>query len=167
MNNWISVRTQLSLAEDIARFAHNGQVDKQGYPYILHVQRVVENLTKMPYFIERPTSLQYAQTIAWLHDVIEDTEFVMSDLTEYDVFDRQTLFAVSALTRQKERGTYDDYISHIIGHGDPLVILVKLADLEDHLSETNPLRPAGCPPSLRPRYVHAQRRLLDAMQFYR
>ena len=54
--------TDVALAEEIAREAHFGAVDKAGKPYIEHPERVAGRL-------EHPR----LKVIAWLHDVVEDS----------------------------------------------------------------------------------------------
>ena len=50
-------------AEDIARMAHAEQVDKAGQPYIGHIERVAARVTS-----------DEAKCVAWLHDVLEDSD---------------------------------------------------------------------------------------------
>lgn len=77
---------QLQLAESLARRVHAGDVDKAGVPYIEHPRRVAAKLTK-----------PNARTVAWLHDVLEDTPTTESELRAQ--FDGEVVDAVVALTR--------------------------------------------------------------------
>jgi hypothetical protein len=70
------------------------------------------------------------------------------------------LRAVDTLTRRSDNRsadghdeTYDDYIERIATSGDNIAIVVKHADLVDHLRGDN------CPPELVPRYVKALKRI--------
>ena len=62
----------LERAIALAAEAHEGQTDKAGAPYILHVLRVV---------LACPPG--DAQIVAALHDVVEDTDMIMLDLEDY------------------------------------------------------------------------------------
>lgn len=55
--------TAVTVAESIASLRHAGQTDKAGQPYIGHVSRVAANVS----------GDHDAETVAWLHDVVEDT----------------------------------------------------------------------------------------------
>ena len=129
-------------AQEIATKAHDGQKDKAGRPYIEHVARVA-----------RRAANPRQATIAWLHDVVEDTSTTPEDLRQAG-FDAGTLAGVDLLTRRPgER--YQDYIRRIAEAGDPDARAVKLADLRDHLEH----HPEAIGASLRRRYEEALRTL--------
>jgi (p)ppGpp synthase/HD superfamily hydrolase len=112
---------QLELAEDIARLAHKDQKRFDGKPYITHVERVVASV----YTYDE-------KVIAWLHDVMEDT-----DIDSGDLMDRGIDFAyVSTLINlTHEKGElYNDYIGDIVG--DELAMIVKIADIVDNITDT-------------------------------
>jgi (p)ppGpp synthase/HD superfamily hydrolase len=123
------------LAELIARRAHVDQVDTvTGAPYIHHVERVAAMVEG-----------EEAKTIAWLHDVIEDTTITEGDLIGYG-FPNYVVNGVLVLTRGNE--TYEEYIGIVREQGSASARQVKLADLRDHLQP-------NCPERLRPRYEKA------------
>lgn len=126
---------ELAIAERIARQAHANQKDTvTGDPYITHIERVVAMVPDA------------AKAAAWLHDVVEDTFIALGDLHRAGISER-VLNAVEVLTRQPNE-MYSDYIDTVLHSGDEMALLVKLADLKDHL------RP-NCPERLRPRYERA------------
>lgn len=128
----------VAIAENIARLAHAGQVEKYGdAPYITHIERVVAGVTS-----------DDAKAVAWLHDVLEDTSWTEHKLRKAGI-PRHVVEAVVILTRVKPM-TYADYIDTIKVSGDPLALAVKVADLKDHLRANH--EPPG---HLRPRYVAA------------
>jgi (p)ppGpp synthase/HD superfamily hydrolase len=104
-------------ALQIAAQAHEGQKDKDGKPYILHPLRVMHSVNG-----------QDAQTIAVLHDVIEDTSVTLDDLRAAG-FSATVLAAVVCVTHRKDE-SYVDYVVRC--KADPLARQVKLADLEDN-----------------------------------
>lgn len=107
----------IALARCLAVHAHAGQVDKAGKPYIEHCQRVADSILDAK-----------AKTVAWLHDVLEDTEVTESDLRL--LFDAEIVDAVVAITHPDgERN--DVYWERIANN--PLARQVKIADIHDNL----------------------------------
>ena len=94
-----SMTRQLELAESLARRVHADQVDKSGAPYIEHPRRVVAKLTD-----------PRAQVVAWLHDVLEDTETSEGALRAQ--FDGTIVDAVVALTKSDEE-TPEEYHARV------------------------------------------------------
>lgn len=138
---------QVAIARRIATEAHAGQIDKAGSPYIDHPRRVAARLTDLR-----------AQAVAWLHDVIEDTDVTPDDLRGAGI-DDDVIAAVQLLTRTGDDGAYYARIA-----ADPLAREVKLADIADN---TDPERTALLDPATRGRlaekYTNA-RRALGAME---
>ena len=62
-------KSQEEIARQIAEIAHKRQIDKGGNAYILHPQRVAENVHGDEY-----------KAAAWLHDVLEDTNLVPDNI---------------------------------------------------------------------------------------
>jgi (p)ppGpp synthase/HD superfamily hydrolase len=104
-------------AIQIAARAHEGQVDKQGLPYILHPLRVMDGVERLE-----------AKIVAVLHDVIEDTPVTIDDL-EREGFSGEVLAALRCVTHT-EGETYADYV--IRCRADPIARWVKLSDLADN-----------------------------------
>lgn len=94
--------------------AHKDQVDKTDMPYVFHPFHLAEQMT------DEPTTI-----VALLHDVIEDTDYTLADLTEMG-FDREVLEAIALMTHAPEV-EYMDYVAHI--KDNPIAKAVKLADL--------------------------------------
>lgn len=105
------------LAELIATRAHAGQVDKAGVAYITHPARVVDRLHS-----------RREQVTGWLHDVVEDTDTSLEDLTDAGV-PADVVAAVDALTRRDGEDA-DTYYARVAA--DPLAVAVKHADLADN-----------------------------------
>ena len=104
----------VKLAQIIATGAHNGQVDKGGQSYIEHPKAVVS-------FVETEDE----KTVAWLHDVVEDTDVELIDLVLIG-FPLRIVNAVDAITHRKgeDRRVYLNRVAN-----DPIAVRVKLADL--------------------------------------
>lgn len=120
-------------AEALARAAHAGQVDKVGRPYIEHPQRVAA----------RVRGDELLETVAWLHDVVEDTPVTLRRV--HEVFGPAVAGAVDALTRRAGEAS-ESYYARV--KSDPLALEVKRADLADN---TDPARSALLDPAERER----------------
>jgi (p)ppGpp synthase/HD superfamily hydrolase len=131
--------SEVAIAERIARLAHVSRSKK-----LHHVERVVA--------LVEAAHHEQVTAVAWLHDVIEDSELTTDDLLERGI-SASVVEAVRLLTRD-ERDDYTTYVERVSGSRNALAITVKIADLRDHL------RP-GCPPEKRPRYERALARLDD------
>jgi (p)ppGpp synthase/HD superfamily hydrolase len=118
--------TMLSAAIRIATNAHDGQYDRGGNPYVLHVLKV------MHYTKSQDEELQ---CIAVLHDVVEDSTVTWWDLREAAMSDR-VIAAVRALTKIPGQ-SYDEYREAVFANRDAMI--VKLADLR-HNSDIRRLK---------------------------
>jgi len=105
----------LTRAIEIAVEAHRGQVDKCKEPYILHPLAV---MTAMDTHAEK--------IVAVLHDVIEDTDHSLLDLS-LEGFSENIIDAIDAITK-RDNETYFEYINRV--KENPLATKVKLADLK-------------------------------------
>ena len=120
----------VAIAERIAREAHAGQTDKSGRPYIEHPAHVAAAVAEHG---------PQAQCVAWLHDVIEDTQVTPADLLAAGL-PQEVVDAVLAMTH-REGETYFDYV--LRAKQNPLARAVKLADLAHNmdLSRLAEIRP--------------------------
>lgn len=131
----------VEIAVRIAAEAHEGQRDTvTGEPYINHVARVAALVESTD-----------AKAVAWLHDVVEDNPAWTLERLGAAGIPARLMPSVSLLTR-RPACAYADYIDTIATSGDPLAVVVKLADIRDHLQP-------DCPERLRPRYEAALVRL--------
>ncbi len=106
------------MALNLAVVAHNGQMDKGGEPYILHSIRVANKCSNIE-----------EKIVAYLHDVIEDTNISSDDLLSQG-FPQKIVEAVVSVT--KKRGeNYEDFIKRC--GSNPIGRQVKLRDLEDNM----------------------------------
>lgn len=146
MNMIVKSKDQFRLATEIAVQAHNGQVDRNGVPYICH-----------PITVANICHTATAKCVAMLHDVLENTKVTATDLLGMGV-ELYIVECVKRLTRRK--GTpYLDYIQGIIGTRDATTISVKYADLCDNL---DPMR-GGLNEQKMSLYRQAKRLLEEAL----
>ena len=107
-------QSQSEKAYEIAKKAHSGQIDKAGEDYIKHPEKVAS-------FVETDEE----KAVAYLHDVIEDTELTLEDLYEYG-FSKEVIEAVDIITKKKGEN-YQSYLNSV--KKNELARVVKLADL--------------------------------------
>jgi len=112
------------LAARIATKAHEGQTrwDKKT-PYISHSAAVAQAVRDKGYG-------DICECIAWLHDVIEDTEVTANDLLMRGIpFD--VVQAVEYLSK-KDGQSYLDYLKQIQQNG--LAVVIKMEDIKHNMS---------------------------------
>lgn len=114
------------LALQIAKEAHAGQVDKAGKDYILHPMTVAS-------YMDTDTE----KTIAYLHDVLEDTSVTVDELRNH--FSNEIVDTVITLTHRKDE-SYFEYIQRI--SKSKLAKKVKVADLLHNLDITRIKEPS-------------------------
>lgn len=107
-------------AVELARRAHEGQLDKSGRPYIAHPLRVMGAVDG-----------EWTQMAAVLHDVIEDTAVTEDDLRHAGC-PEPVVAAVVALTKLPGEPLAT---SMARAAADPIARTVKRADIADNCSE--------------------------------
>lgn len=77
-------------------------------------------------------------TIAYLHDIVEDTTVKLSDIENDSLFkDCPVVCEVVGLLTRDSNMTYFNYIRMVRTH--PIARMVKFADIQDHLNEKDTL----------------------------
>lgn len=117
------MKTIAEVARGIAFEAHKGQTRRDGVtPYFTHLQAVVSRLPEN----------DVVHAVAWLHDVLEDTDYTPEKLQELSIPD-YVINYVMLLTKEKGE-SYDEYIEalkHV-----PIARQVKIADILSNLADT-------------------------------
>ena len=106
--------------------AHKDQVDKTDMPYVFHPFHLAEQMTD-----------ETTTVCALLHDVVEDTDYTLSDLTEMG-FPKDVTDALALLTHDPAV-PYMDYVAEIAKN--PVAKAVKTADLR-HNSDLTRMEPS-------------------------
>lgn len=76
---------------------------------------------------------------AMCHDLLEDTDVTVKDIVEITGYDTDFVENVlGALTKKKDE-TYIEYIKRLKSNENMYPYIVKLADMKDHLSQTETL----------------------------
>lgn len=107
----------IDIALRIATAAHAGQLDRDGYPAILH-----------PLTVGLMGHTDEEKMAGFLHDVVEDTSVTFDNLIEEGI-PTGVVNAIRVLTHGKESDYYD-YIQGIIESGNPIALQVKYNDLK-------------------------------------
>lgn len=107
----------IDIALRIATAAHAGQLDRDGYPAILH-----------PLTVGLMGHTDEEKMADFLHDVVEDTSVTFDNLIEEGI-PIGVVNAIRLLTHGKESDYYD-YIQGIIESGNPIALQVKYNDLK-------------------------------------
>lgn len=95
--------------------AHKEQVDKSGMPYVFHSFHLAEQM-----------QTEETTVVALLHDLVEDTDYTIDDLTSMG-FGRTVTDAIALMTHA-DGVAYMDYVREI--KNNPIAKAVKLADLK-------------------------------------
>lgn len=108
----------LAKAIDISYYAHKGQYDKAGNPYISH-----------PIYIAGKMKTNDEIIVALLHDVIEDTDLTLDYLVE-EGYPDNIIKAIDAITKKPEED-YGAYIKRV--KENPLARSIKIEDLKHNM----------------------------------
>lgn len=105
-------------AIEIATKAHKGQTDKGGAPYILH-----------PTAVAAGVEITEQKIVAYLHDVIEDTDITEEDLIAAG-FPKYIIEAVKVITKSKGV-SYQEYLQAV--KNNELARAVKISDIRHNM----------------------------------
>jgi (p)ppGpp synthase/HD superfamily hydrolase len=116
-------------AGEFASHAHRGQTRKDGVThYITHPARVASAVKRHILSLD-------VQAACWMHDVVEDTAYTLTDLRMHE-FTPRTIVLVHLMSKlpggKASKSRYYDAIL-----SDPDALLIKLLDRTDNLSEAN------------------------------
>lgn len=101
----------------IASFLHQGKNDKGGVPYILHPIWISQNMHSIE-----------GKIVALLHDTVEDTPIMLSELAEW--FSPRIIAGVDAMTK-REGEEYEGYVQRVAI--DPIAREVKKFDIQHNM----------------------------------
>lgn len=155
----------IARAKEIAVTVHADQTDRGGAPYIQHVEYVANQVRQLGSLYE---------TVAWLHDVVEDVEtnnklHLYGDM-EAD-FPDEVVVAVACVTRLDHWArtspvdtpeTYLEYILRVAGND--IARQVKLADLRHNMDIARIPNPTEKDHDRTRKYVAAYDLLMNAVR---
>lgn len=111
----------IDIALSIATKAHEGQLDRDGYPVILH-----------PLTVGLMGHTDEEKMAGFLHDVVEDSNYTFDQLLEAGI-PLGVVNALRLLTHEKG-SDYFAYVQRIIDSGNPIALQVKFNDLKHNFS---------------------------------
>ncbi len=89
--------------------------------------------------LESDEEKETAFVLAMCHDLLEDTDVSIEDISEITGYDESFVSNVlGALTKEKSE-TYIEYIKRLKTNKSVYPYIIKLADMKDHLSQTETL----------------------------
>ncbi|MGK7876829.1 MAG: GTP pyrophosphokinase [Xenococcaceae cyanobacterium] len=141
----------LNQAIELARKAHEEQVDKAGKPYIGHPIRVMNNLATVE-----------EKIVGILHDVIEDSDITLENLTALG-FPQVLVEAIDAITKRSGEN-YEAYLSRVMSN--PIALRVKIADMRDNMDKSRIAEPTEKDCERLKKYQATLPRLLEALAQY-
>lgn len=110
-------------AAAIAREAHHGQFRRDGVtPYVMHPESVASRVAGDP----------LAEAVAWLHDVLEDTDVTADELRRRGM-PEEVIAGVETMTKKGDLD-YERYLAGI--KASPLAKKVKIADMLANLGDS-------------------------------
>ncbi|WLR94754.1 HD domain-containing protein [Shinella zoogloeoides] len=119
----------LAHAIQVAQSAHEGQADKTGRSYFEHCRRVASLVTD-----------ETGKIVAYLHDVVEKGKGWTLDRLREEGFPPDVISAVDAMTRREDEG-WEAFVRRAASNS--VAKPVKLADLEDNLSQVQTIGEDG------------------------
>lgn len=111
------------LAEQLAIDALKNVRRRNGDPYFNHCRRVADQVARFG---------QEFEAAALLHDILEETVLVPDNLYESGI-SPNVIKCVKALTHNKDRETYKDYLKRVAKNN--VATVVKIADMFDNISD--------------------------------
>lgn len=125
----------MSLIEDAIRVARQ-YYDENTFYHAMRVAAYVVNDNLIP-----KSKMEKCVALAIMHDLMEDTEFDYFKDSSEDGYDSYIKKCLELLTRDKEKVSYEAYLSNLKSNYNsyPEAYWVKMADMKDHLSETETL----------------------------
>lgn len=125
----------MNMIEDAIKVARK-YYDESTYYHAMRVAGYVVNDNLIP-----KDKMERCVALAIMHDLQEDTEFDYQRDSANNAYDAYTKRCLELLTRDKEKTSYEDYLNNIKKNYNsyPEAYWVKMADMKDHLSETETL----------------------------
>lgn len=138
-----------TLAERLARHAHQDHTDRADKPYIGHIERVVANLLR-----RWPDASEDEISAAWLHDAIEDTGWDGPAMLLAGI--PASVVAIVQEVTRPPGSAYLAWIQSLAALGSLSAVKIKLADNEDNSSPDRVAAIADGPGLVTRRYLPAR-----------
>lgn len=104
-----------------------------------HCKRVANLIRKNPHRAWCEEDTNYLYSLALCHDLFEDTECTSYEIGQCFRYSYSRFINDLDILTQKNKETYIEYIKRICKCGSKEAYFVKLADMKDHLTQTETL----------------------------
>ena len=143
---------------EFVNYAHKDQLDKIGVPYVYHVARVGASLWRFgDEFV----------IAGFLHDVVEDTDYSLEDLSAMGASD-DVVRAVESVTKTTSGGSLEEYEASVRRAMDDLIgRFVKAADVSDNGSRVDDIPWGFLRSKMAKKYELAERVIAEYIPGYR
>lgn len=121
----LKIKDDEKRAYELVKLLFKDKKDKEGEPYIGHLERVSNKLTN-----------QNTRIAGLLHDTVEDTNITFDDLRKLK-FNEEIINLVKLVTNSNKNQSYHEKISSIIESNNIEAIKIKYSDMLDN---SNPER---------------------------
>lgn len=135
----LEIKDDYQRAHQLVSILFQDKTDKEGEPYIGHLERVSNKLTK-----------ENTRIAGLLHDVVEDTEISFDDLRNLN-FNEEIIELVNLVTNTTKDKSYHDKITSIIESNNIEAIKLKYSDMSDN---ANPERLSKLPEDKRNHFIN-------------
>lgn len=135
----LEIKDDYQRAHQLVSILFQDKTDKEGEPYIGHLERVSNKLTK-----------ENTRIAGLLHDVVEDTELTFNDLRNLN-FNEEIIEIVNLVTNTTKDKSYHDKITSIIESNNIEAIKLKYSDMSDN---ANPERLSKLPEEKRNYFIN-------------
>ena len=113
--------------------------DKYNEKIFQHALRLIDYLAyDLRVLLMNPEQKYDCLAVAIGHDIIEDTDATIEDIKKY--IPEEVVNAIMLLSKD-DNMTYSEYIKDIVDSDNAYAIIVKQADMYDHISQTKTLTP--------------------------
>lgn len=137
--SFLNIEDDYQRAYELVKELFEDKKDKEGEPYIGHLERVSNKLTN-----------QNTRIAGLLHDVVEDTNLTFTDLKELN-FNEEIIELVKLVTNSTKEKSYHDKITSIIESNNIEAIKLKYSDMSDN---ANPARLSKLPEDKRNYFIN-------------
>ena len=105
----------------------------------MHCLRVAEYAANNVMVKDDSEDMETAYILGLCHDLLEDTEVTIEHIAQATGYSKGFLENVlGALTKRSDE-SYIDYIKRVKANSSPYTYVIKLADMKDHLTQTETL----------------------------
>lgn len=104
-----------------------------------HCVRVAKYAYENPMVVDSDIVRNAIYLIALCHDLLEDTDVTIEEIKDATCLDEKLVVDTMNLLTKRDNETYVEYIKKLRNSKNPCAYIVKIADMKDHLQQTETL----------------------------